>query len=319
MTAIALRMSGADFLKLRRRRWLVLLSLFLTLGILAIIYLVTVIQHGSDPSEHGPAGGSKNFKDGLAVLALFFGPLAAILIGIEAGTGDASAGVFRDLVVTGRSRVALFAARVPAALALCWAVMIAGFALLVAGTFVFADTLPTPSTAEILNGLGFTLLGTGVLCVIAVGFASFTTSRAGAIVTLIAWQIVASPLLASITSFGSAEPGDRTLQPGQHRRQARQHRHDAPGNGHPRAGRLGGGVSRAGCVAHPHDGRLIRPCGGQVSRSRRPDGRNPGTAGEPRCTSARRSCRRRGAAPPRPPQRCASRSHVSACARWPSR
>lgn len=204
MTAIALRMSGADFLKLRRRRWLVLLSLFLTLGILAIIYLVTVIQHGSDPSEHGPAGGSKNFKDGLAVLALFFGPLAAILIGIEAGTGDASAGVFRDLVVTGRSRVALFAARVPAALALCWAVMIAGFALLVAGTFVFADTLPTPSTAEILNGLGFTLLGTGVLCVIAVGFASFTTSRAGAIVTLIAWQIVASPLLASITSFGTA-------------------------------------------------------------------------------------------------------------------
>ncbi len=42
------------------------------------------------------------------------------MIGIDAGAGDLSAGVFRDLVVTGRSRLALFASRVPAALALCW-------------------------------------------------------------------------------------------------------------------------------------------------------------------------------------------------------
>ena len=39
------------------------------------------------------------------------------------------AGVFRDLVVTGRSRLALFASRVPAALALCWLVIGAGYAL----------------------------------------------------------------------------------------------------------------------------------------------------------------------------------------------
>ncbi len=207
MTAIALRMTGADFLKLRRKRWLVLLSLFLTLGILVIVYLVTVIQHASNPGAHGPAGGTKNFSDGMRVLALFFGPLAAILIGVEAGTGDASAGVFRDLVVTGRSRLALFATRVPAALALCWTVILAGFALLLIGSIVFASNLPTPSTSLILNGLGFTLLATGVLCVIAVCFASFTTSRPGAIVTLIAWQVVASPLIASISSLGSARKG----------------------------------------------------------------------------------------------------------------
>ena len=60
---------------------------------------------------------------------MFFGPLAAILIGVEAGAGDASAGVFRDLVATGRSRLALFASRVPAALALCWLVVLIGYAL----------------------------------------------------------------------------------------------------------------------------------------------------------------------------------------------
>jgi ABC-type transport system involved in multi-copper enzyme maturation permease subunit len=209
MTAIALRMTGADLLKLRRKRWLVLLSLFLTLGVLLIIYAVTVIEHASNPAKpgvqggYGPAGGTDHFSDGIRVLALFFGPLVAILIGIEAGTGDASAGVFRDLVVTGRSRLALFASRVPAALALCWAVMLLAYALLLLATFVFAGGLPTPDGALIFNGLGFMLLSTGVLCAIAVGFASFTTSRAGAIVTLIAWQIVASPLIVMIKSLGS--------------------------------------------------------------------------------------------------------------------
>jgi ABC-type transport system involved in multi-copper enzyme maturation permease subunit len=207
MTAIALRMSGADFLKLRKKRWLVLLSLFLTFGVVAIIYLVTVIQHASNPAEHGPAGGAHNFSDGVRALALFFGPLVAILIGVEAGTGDASAGVFRDLVVTGRSRLALFATRVPAALLLCWTVVTTGFVLLLVGSIVFASGLPTPSTSLVLNGLGFMLLATGVLCVISVAFASFTTSRPGAIVTLIAWQVVASPLLANISSLGSARKG----------------------------------------------------------------------------------------------------------------
>ncbi len=201
---VAAQMFGADFLKLRRKRWLVWLSLFLTFGILAIIYVVTVIEHASSPTEYAPAGGAKNFSDGVRVLTLFFGPLAAILIGIESGTGDASAGVFRDLVVTGRSRLMLFATRVPAALALCWLVILAGFLLLLACTFAFASSLPTPDASLIFNSLGFALLSTGVLCTIAVGFASLTTSRAGAIVTLIAWQIVASPLLVMISSLGGA-------------------------------------------------------------------------------------------------------------------
>jgi ABC-type transport system involved in multi-copper enzyme maturation permease subunit len=201
---IAAQMTGADLLKLRRKRWLVGLSLFLTFGIVAIVYTVMAIEHASNPAKYEPAGGASNFGDGLRVIALFFGPLAAILIGVEAGTGDASAGVFRDLVVTGRSRLVLFASRVPAALALCWAVVITSYALLLVGSFLFASNLPTPSAALILNGLGFALLGTGVLCVIAVGLASLLTSKPGALTVLIAWQIIASPLITHISSLGSA-------------------------------------------------------------------------------------------------------------------
>ncbi|HEY1457625.1 MAG TPA: ABC transporter permease [Solirubrobacteraceae bacterium] len=203
-TTVAAQMTGADFLKLRRKRGTLIWALVLALGPILIYFTVAAIQHASNPVKYGPAGGVHNFGDGLRVIALFFGPLAAILIGVEAGAGDASAGVFRDLVVTGRSRLALFASRVPAALAICWIVMLSGYALLVLGIFVFAGNLATPDFALLLNGLAFTFLGTGVLCVVAVGLASLTTSKAGAIIALIAWQIVASPLITHISSLGSA-------------------------------------------------------------------------------------------------------------------
>jgi ABC-type transport system involved in multi-copper enzyme maturation permease subunit len=207
MTSIALRMFGADFLKVRKKRGIVIWSLVLTVGIVILVFAVTAIQHASNPIKHEPAGGMTAFRDGVRVIALIFGPLAAILIGVEAGTTDPSAGVFRDLVVTGRSRLALFASRVPAALAVCWMVILSAYLLLIAGVFLFSSSLPTPNGALLFNGLLFVLMATGVICAISVGFASLTTSRPGAIIALIAWQIVASPILLAITSLGSARKG----------------------------------------------------------------------------------------------------------------
>jgi ABC-type transport system involved in multi-copper enzyme maturation permease subunit len=204
---IAAQMTGADVLKLRKKRGTLIWALVLALGPILIYFVAAIIEHASNPGKYGPAGGVQNFSDGLRVIALFFGPLAALLIGVEAGTGDASAGVFRDLVVTGRSRLALFASRVPAALAVTISMMGGAYLLLLIGTFAFASNLPTPGGSLILNGLGFTLLATGMLCVVAVGFASLTNSKPAAIIALIAWQIVASPLLASIKGLGSARDG----------------------------------------------------------------------------------------------------------------
>jgi ABC-type transport system involved in multi-copper enzyme maturation permease subunit len=210
---VAVQMFGADFLKLRRKRSILLWALVLALAPILIYFVVAVIEHASNPytisnpNGYRPAGGTGNFSDGLRVIALLFAPLAALLIGVEAGTGDTSAGVFRDLVVTGRSRVALFASRVPAALALCFSIMLATYAVLLIGTFAFAGDLPTPGGSQILNGLGFLLLSTGMLCVVAVGFAALTNSKPGAIIALIAWQIVASPVIANISALGGARKG----------------------------------------------------------------------------------------------------------------
>jgi len=204
MTALALRMIDADLLKLRKKRGTLIWAMVLAFAPVVLLFLVKAIQHSSTPLQHGPAGGTAGFTDGLRLLGLFFGPLAAVLIGVEAGTGDHSAGVWRDLVVTGRSRVALFASRVPAALALCWTVMLVGYGLVLIGTYAFAAELPTPDTALVFNGMLFTLMATGVVCVVAVGFASLTTSKPAAVTALIGWQLVASPLLANIGSLGSA-------------------------------------------------------------------------------------------------------------------
>jgi ABC-type transport system involved in multi-copper enzyme maturation permease subunit len=199
---IAAQMFGADFLKLRKKRSIVIWALVLALLPVIVFYAVNAAEHASNAS-HEAAGGIESFHTGVRLLGgLFFGPLVAILIGVEAGTTDSADGVLRDLIVTGRSRLALFASRVPAALALCWAIVTTSYALILIGTFAFADGLPTPNGSMVLEGWGFVLLATGVLCAVAVGFSSLIDSRPGAIIALIAWQVIASPLISSISSLG---------------------------------------------------------------------------------------------------------------------
>jgi ABC-type transport system involved in multi-copper enzyme maturation permease subunit len=201
---IAAQMVAADFLKIRRRIGNLLVALFLACGPVIIFFIVRAVQHSSNGHTYPPAGGLHGFTNGVRVLSLFFGPIAAILIGVDAGTGDSSAGVFRDLVATGRSRLAVFATRVPAALALTWLVTTVGYGFVVAGTFAFASGTPTPDAALALKGFGFSLLAVGVVAAVAVGLASLMTSRPAAITTFIAWQLVASPIIASIGSLGNS-------------------------------------------------------------------------------------------------------------------
>jgi ABC-type transport system involved in multi-copper enzyme maturation permease subunit len=169
-----------------------------------IFFVVRAVQHSSNGLKYPPAGGLHGFQDGVRLVSLFFGPIAGILIGVDAGTGDTSAGVFRDLVATGRSRLALFASRVPAALALTWLVITAGYAFVLAGTYAFKSGAPTPDAALVLKGYGFSLLAVGIVSAVAVGLASLMTSRPAAITTFIAWQLVASPIIAAIGSLGNS-------------------------------------------------------------------------------------------------------------------
>jgi ABC-type transport system involved in multi-copper enzyme maturation permease subunit len=201
---VARQMLAADFLKLRRKRGTLIWAIVLAVAPVTIFFVVGAIQHSSNPASNGPAGGVHGFTDAIRILGLFLGPLSAIMIGSEAGAMDTASGVFRDLVSTGRSRLALFAVRAPAALMLSLPVIFLGYLVAVAGTFVFANGLPTPDAALLANSLGFVLLSNGIVCVVAVGLASLTSSRPATLTVLIGWQLVASRLIASIKSLGNS-------------------------------------------------------------------------------------------------------------------
>ena len=143
-----MRLVGAEILKLRRRRGTMIWCGLLTIGSVLIALIVLVSLHAANPSKHGPAGGAENLKN-LVFLIGGLGTVAAILIGSAAGTQDVSAGVFRDLVVTGRPRRTLFAVRYPGALVVFMSLLAVAYGITVLGMFVFAGSRPSPTGSDV--------------------------------------------------------------------------------------------------------------------------------------------------------------------------
>jgi len=208
---VARQMLAAEVLKLRRNRGLMALAAVVSLGVVVLFFGYTAIRHASNPSAYGPAGGIVDFGRAVRLLGLFFGSLTAILIGAEAGAADISSGVFRDLVATGRSRLALFGVRVPAAIAVTLAFTLPAYALTVAASFAFAGGNPDPSVTLILQSLAWVVLADAVIAALAVGVGSLTGSRPITLTAIIGWQAIATSLLISATSLGSVR--DALLTP----------------------------------------------------------------------------------------------------------
>jgi hypothetical protein len=212
------RLVSAEFLKLRKRRGLVVSAIVLTIVPMISIYTVLAILHASDPAQHGPAGGMGNFRASLNVLPLSV--VAAILVGATLGSGDLSSGVFRELVVTGRSRLALFAARVPAGLALLIPIVGAAFAITATAATVLAGSQEArvihgkldvgnvaPSGSLLLQSAGWIALVTVVSMLLALGVSSLIGSRGTSIGVLLGWWVVAMPLLSNLAGLGSLRKG----------------------------------------------------------------------------------------------------------------
>jgi hypothetical protein len=197
-----MRLVAAEILKLRRRRGTMIWCALLTVGAVLITLIVLLALHAANPGKHGPAGGEENLKN-LSFLLAELGTVAAILIGSAAGTQDVSAGVFRDLVVTGRPRRTLFAVRYPGALAVFMTMLVAGYGICVLAAFAFAGDRPSPSGSEVAHLAAYLgLIGT-VNIAIAIGLAAFASSRV-VVGVLIAWNAIVSHILISIHSLGGA-------------------------------------------------------------------------------------------------------------------
>jgi hypothetical protein len=192
-------MVGVELIKLRKRRGLFWSTLVLLVAPVVVGYGVLVLLHAFDPADAAPAGGITNLRGVYDFLAQA-GMVAAIMVGVTAGGGDLGAGVFRELVVTGRSRVALFGVRFPGGV-LFLAPYVLAAALLVS---VASVALPTGESkpgplllVEYAAWLALALL-TGLA--VAVGVGSIVSGRV-AIALLLAWQFIVTPLLLATGTF----------------------------------------------------------------------------------------------------------------------
>lgn len=200
------RMVSAEFLKVRRRRGLVALSALLTIGVVALAVGISAILHAQNAERYGPAGGVANLAGVMGALATL-GSVAAALIGASMGAGDVQAGVFRDLVSTGRSRIALFAARVPGGLALLWPLLGFAWAIACVASVAFAGHRASPAVSLMIQGGGWVLVATTSIYLLALGLASLTASRSMTIGVVLAWLFAITQLLLQITALGAARQG----------------------------------------------------------------------------------------------------------------
>jgi hypothetical protein len=193
---------SAEILKLVRRRGTMAWCAILTVGSVVAAWVILLSLHAANPAHHGSAGGRENLQN-LIFLLGGLANVAAILIGSAAGTQDASSGVFRELVVTGRPRGTLFRVRLPGALAVLYPLVATGFGIAVLGAFAFAGSKPIPTASEIWHYAAYLVSITSVDVALAIGLSAFATSRV-VVGVLIAWNAIVSHLLISITSLGSA-------------------------------------------------------------------------------------------------------------------
>jgi ABC-2 type transport system permease protein len=196
------RLVSAELLKLRKRRGLVLATFALTVLPMIVAYIVLVVLHATEPAKHGPAGGLENFSGSMYVLTQL-GVVAAILLGATAGAGDLRSGVFRELVVTGRPRLALFAARVPAGLGLAVVAVWAGFAVTAVASTVLAGSVEPPSAGLLVESAAWLALVVGLALVLALGVSSAVGSRGTTIGVVLGWQLVLLPILLQMGTLGS--------------------------------------------------------------------------------------------------------------------
>ena len=206
-----MRLIRAEFLKLRKRRGLVAAAALLTIVPVAIAYTVLSILHASNPDKYDPAGGIDNFTSSIELMTQI-GVVAAILIGATAGAGDRGAGVFRELVVTGRSRLALFAARVPGGLALLLPVVAVSFAIAaVAAVTLTGDGESPVGGVTIAQTAGWVALVMVTAYILALGVSSAFGSRGTTIGILLGWQLAAAPILLSSGKLDDVLPNAALL------------------------------------------------------------------------------------------------------------
>ncbi len=149
-------MIATRFMELRKRRGLMITLIVVTVGIPTVFLAIRLVLHAVAPNSYGPAGGYDIFNALVAGVLYVFGFIVAATLGCTAGSVDLTEGMFRHLVVTGRSRLALYLARIPAGLAIIVPLVAIGFTVVCAVCVFAAPTQINYSGVNVPAGLSRT-------------------------------------------------------------------------------------------------------------------------------------------------------------------
>src|SRR6202050_2479166 len=141
------------FKELRKRRGLMIALVVVNIGIPTLFLVIRLLAHAFAPKSYGPAGGYDIYTNLVAGVMYVFGFIVAATLGCTAGSVDLTEGMFRHLVVTGRSRLALYLARIPAGLAIILPLIAIGFTLVCAVCVFAAPTQVNYQGANLPAGL----------------------------------------------------------------------------------------------------------------------------------------------------------------------
>ena len=189
----------AKLLELRKRRTLMIVIVAFTVGLPVIFYGVRLLYHLGDPARYAPAGAPDAFATAGTLMGEF-GFIAAAALGVTAGTADLTEGMFRHLVITGRSRLALYLARIPAGLSILLSLAAAGFAV----TCLVTAFLGTPDTASAVTVTVGDMVRSGLWLelylligfILGLGLGSLMGQRTVPVVLLVVLEIIITPVLA---------------------------------------------------------------------------------------------------------------------------
>lgn len=190
---------SAKLLELRKRRTLMIVIVAFTVGLPVIFYGVRLLYHLGDPARYAPAGAPDAFATSGTLMGEF-GFIAAATLGATAGTADLTDGMFRHLVITGRSRLALYLARIPAGLAIIGSSAAVGFTVTCLVTAFLggphaASVVDVPAGDMVRSGLWLELyLVIGFM--VGLGLSSLIGQRTVPVILLVVLEIIITPVLA---------------------------------------------------------------------------------------------------------------------------
>ena len=118
-----------EVVKIRRRRAMFWCAVGVPAGLVVLVLVVDAVLKGARPASY--IGGA-DLLDSMTGAATFGGVIMAVLLGAQTGAYDVQQGTFRYLAMTGRPRLGLYLARLPALLGVVLAVLVPPIVIAVA-------------------------------------------------------------------------------------------------------------------------------------------------------------------------------------------